>query len=511
MKLRSYIALALAALMPFLMAASCNMQASISGINAFANPTTISSGGVSSLGATVIGTSTFNPGVTWSIVSGGGTLSSNAGANVTYTAPTVSVQTPVQIKAVAAGDANFSQTLALSVTPVVAGTKPVISSFTASPASLPAGGGNTTLAWTVSGATSLSIDGGVGVVTGQGSKSVPIINAKTFTLTATNATGSSTATVNITVAVVTDKTPPFVASVSPEDGAAGVTASTPIVVTFNEPMDQPATQTAFESLSLPASSLSFSWDTAGTILTIKPNAPLEYAKGTTLSAPRKTYVYTLTAAAKDKAGNSLVPVTSGFTTLLEITATLTSQFDLQGSLGLRKNGTFASSIALIVGDNEEDTAYRSFLSFDLTSLPNTLLASDISSATLKLYKNTVIGDPYLYLNPPCDGTTQCDEYASVNLDHMDYGVSLEGTDFNTAALANLGVMDSLYVAVQTYAQANVLNAVLEDLAKRASRENRSQYRLSFPVLTDGGKKVDYVAFSISPGTSPALVLEYKIP
>jgi Bacterial Ig-like domain len=483
----------------------------ITGIDATASPASLSSGGSSSLSATVNGVGTFNSNVNWSIVSGGGGLSSNTGSNVTYTAPSVIVQTTVEVKATSAGDANFSKTLTFIVSPVVATAKPVISSFTASPTSLPVGGGNTTLAWNVTGSTSLSIDQGVGVVTGQSSKSVPVLSAKTFTLTATNATGSSTATVNVTVAVVTDKTPPFITSISPEDGATGITASTPIVVTFSEPMDQPATQTAFESLSLPTSSVGFSWDTAGTTLTVKPNAPLEYAKGTTLSTPRKTYVFTFTAAAKDKAGNSLVPVTSGFTTLLEMTATLTSQSDIQGSVGLRKNGSFASSIALLVGDNEEDTAYRSFLTFDLTSLPSALSASDISSATLKLYKNSVLGDPYLNLVVPCDGVNQCDEYASVSLDHVDYSLGLEGTDFSTPTLANLGVMDSLYIAVQTYAQANVLNAVLDDLAKRASRENRSQYRLSFPVLTDNGKKADYVAFSISPSTSPALVVEYKTP
>ena len=487
-----------------------NIVNAINAITATATPTTVTSAGSSSLNAAVSGTGTFNQAVNWNVISGGGSLSSGTGSSVTYTAPSVTTQTTVQIKATAAGDANFSQTLSLTVTPVVVGTKPVISSFTASPASLPASGGNTTLAWNVTGATSLSIDQGVGGVTGQTSKSVQVLSAKTFTLTASNANGSSTATAAVTLEVVSDKTPPSIVSITPDDGATGVTATTPIVVTFSEPMDQPATQTAYQSVSLPASSVSFSWDATGTILTITPNAPLEYAKGTTLSTARKTYVLTLTAAAKDKAGNSLVPVTSGFMTLLEMTATLPRQFDLSGSVGLRKDGTFASSIGILVGDNEEDTAYRSFLTFDLTSVPNSLPNSDISSATLKLYKNTVIGDPYLNLVVPCDGTNQCDQYASVNLDHVDYLIGLEGTDFNTPSLANLGVMDSLYVPVKTYAQANVLSAVQDDLSKRASRENRSQYRLSFPVLTDGGKTADYVAFSISPGTSPVLVLEYKI-
>ncbi len=77
---------------------------------------------------------------------------------------------------------------------------PVIASFTASPASV-APGGSSTLSWSVSGATSLSIDGGVGTVTGT---SVPVTPGATttYTLTAVNAAGSTlSAPVTVTVAV----------------------------------------------------------------------------------------------------------------------------------------------------------------------------------------------------------------------------------------------------------------------------------------------------------------------
>jgi len=44
------------------------------------------------------------------------------------------------------------------------GTEPQITSFTATPASLPTGGGTVELAWSVTGATSLSINQGIGAV-----------------------------------------------------------------------------------------------------------------------------------------------------------------------------------------------------------------------------------------------------------------------------------------------------------------------------------------------------------
>lgn len=74
---------------------------------------------------------------------------------------------------------------------------PGISSFTATPGSV-APGGSSTLAWTVSGATSLSIDPGVGPVTGTSRVVRPSVTT-TYTLTASGAAGSSTATATVVV------------------------------------------------------------------------------------------------------------------------------------------------------------------------------------------------------------------------------------------------------------------------------------------------------------------------
>jgi hypothetical protein len=87
----------------------------VTGIEASATPSTIASAGTSSLTATVSGTGAFDPSVNWSIVSGGGGLSSATGGNVTYTAPTVTSNTSVQIKAAATGDSSISKTLQVSV------------------------------------------------------------------------------------------------------------------------------------------------------------------------------------------------------------------------------------------------------------------------------------------------------------------------------------------------------------------------------------------------------------
>ena len=80
---------------------------------------------------------------------------------------------------------------------------PTISSFTATPLTITAGQ-QVTLSWSVSGATSVSINNGVGDVTYVTSKTVAPAATTQYTLTATNANGSKTASVTITVTATHD-------------------------------------------------------------------------------------------------------------------------------------------------------------------------------------------------------------------------------------------------------------------------------------------------------------------
>ena len=89
-----------------------------------------------------------------------------------------------------------SATLTVNPSP----TAPVIASFTASPSTINLGQ-TTTLAWAVTGATSLSINQGVGTVTGLTSTQVTpsAIGTITYILTATNSIGSPTTNAQVTV------------------------------------------------------------------------------------------------------------------------------------------------------------------------------------------------------------------------------------------------------------------------------------------------------------------------
>jgi len=78
------------------------------------------------------------------------------------------------------------------------GELPIILSFTANPASI-APGEESLLSWSVTGATSLSIEPGIGVVQGSSQTVIPGVTTQ-YTLVAVNASGSTSAQVTVTVA-----------------------------------------------------------------------------------------------------------------------------------------------------------------------------------------------------------------------------------------------------------------------------------------------------------------------
>jgi uncharacterized repeat protein (TIGR01451 family) len=84
---------------------------------------------------------------------------------------------------------------------------PVCKNFTASPSSLPVGGGNVTLNWEVTDASSVSIAPTVGAVGLTGSRSVNVTQGTTYVLTATDTNGDQT-TCSAPVAVA-DPSPVF--------------------------------------------------------------------------------------------------------------------------------------------------------------------------------------------------------------------------------------------------------------------------------------------------------------
>lgn len=147
---------------------------------------TLETGGTQRFVATVTGTS--DTAVAWSAT--GGEVSSEG----VYTAPAVAGT--YTVRAVAHADASRSATATVTVV-APPPPPPTLAHFEASPASITAGEG-TTLSWEVTGATQLDLEPEPGQVTGA-SVVVHPASTRTYTLTATNASGSVTASTQVTV------------------------------------------------------------------------------------------------------------------------------------------------------------------------------------------------------------------------------------------------------------------------------------------------------------------------
>jgi hypothetical protein len=145
-----------------------------------ASPATLSSGGSSTLSWTVINANTV------SIDHGIGTVNSAGQRTVSVTATTSYTLTAVN----SAGTSTARATVTVSLLPVI--------TFTASPATI-SSGGSSTLSWSVANATSVSIDQGIGVVDSIGRSGVNPAATTTYTLTAVNSSGTSTAHATVTV------------------------------------------------------------------------------------------------------------------------------------------------------------------------------------------------------------------------------------------------------------------------------------------------------------------------
>ena len=154
--------------------------------------------------------------------------------------------------------------------------QPIINSFNASPASVSAGE-SSTLSWTVTGATSVSIDQGIGNVALMGSRVVAPPATAIYTLTASSSSVTVTATAQV---VVSGAAPP--PSPTPSPTPTGL----PVINYF----------TIYPSSVTFGSSVTMSWSvTNATAVTIDNGVGTMPVSGSTTIMPVADTIYTLTA------------------------------------------------------------------------------------------------------------------------------------------------------------------------------------------------------------------------
>lgn len=174
---------------------------------------------------------------------------------------------------------------------------PVIDSFYADPPSILAGE-SSMLSWKVSGATTVSIDQGIGPVSVTGTRAVAPSETTTYTLTATNVAGSVIVTTQVMVSAISPPAPipPAPAPTKPTD--------VPVVNYF---FANPNTITAGNSITL-------SWSVSGaTSVTIDQGIGTFASSGSTTVFPASstTYILTATNSAGSTVATTQVIVESG--------------------------------------------------------------------------------------------------------------------------------------------------------------------------------------------------------
>ncbi len=298
----------------------------------------------------------------------------------------------------------------------------------------------------------------------------------------------------------TDTDPPTVISVFPQDGYHGFKRGQAITIGFSEPMDAAATEGAFQLLDSAGApvAVSFSWEDEGRRLVAAPVDPVAYSA----DASYTNYRLLLSTGAKDKAGNPLAQgLDVTFSTLRRVTATLTSEaidgMVFSGSSHL----TYDDLDHIWVGDRDTNRCVYGYFSFALTGLPEDL--EEVYDARFFAYATGVEGTPYNDLG------------GWLLLDHVDYGDSLDGSDFDLAPLSDPDNNPETLQASDGWSTGwfvvgNLQRWLQGDLD---AGRNRIQLRYRFADCTDGDGSHDtlHLTSAESSSNQPYLEVDYLVP
>ncbi|MBN1169011.1 DNRLRE domain-containing protein [Candidatus Woesebacteria bacterium] len=171
---------------------------------------------------------------------------------------------------------------------------------------------------------------------------------------------------------------------------------------------------------------------------------------------------------------------------------LPPQKDLEGFRSSNGSGSTSSNIR---AGRDNELVTRAFISFDITVIPED---AEIISATIRLFQTKTLGNPYK-------------SGGDLLIDHLDYGDSLDSTDFSTPALIS-GFEIFSEKSATGWREADVTDQLVNDLV---SARPSTQYRLHFEKEVVGDdENGDFAYFESSEntqrsGNTPELVINYK--
>lgn len=336
----------------------------------------------------------------------------------------------------------------------------------------------------ISGAVSWDASGAIYTLTPNAALAGNTLYTVTIAASAKDQAGNPLAApkvLSFTTAAGADTTAPLLSSSLPAASELGVARASNISVSFNEPMNQAATQAAF-SITAPAGheSGAFSWSADGKTMTFNPQ--VSFAYGAAVS-------WRLTNAAADLAGNTLFKTAvQSFTVVRQGTMVLETVPALDGHVS-SGGAISAGGLVSLVGDNQSNTHYRSFLSFDLGALPANTVR--LTGATLYAFLGSEAGDAVGTLG------------GAAKVERVDYGPTLNASDFDLARFP--GSLDSVDLIASSTSgwkfTALVGLGVLADWTDRANRGGRTQFRVRFPTTFSDNATSDFVQLHTSESSS----------
>ena len=164
--------------------------------------------------------------------------------------------------------------------------------------------------------------------------------------------------------------------------------------------------------------------------------------------------------------------------------------------GFRSSNGSGSTNSNIRAGRDNELVTRAFLSFDITDIPEGV---EIISSELRVFQTKTLGNPYKV-------------GGNLLIDHLNYGDSLDGSDFSTPALlSNFEIFSDK--PTTGWRKVDVTNQVINDLV---SARPSTQFRIHFEKEIIGGdENGDFAYFESSEntqhsGNTPELVIEYTL-
>jgi len=352
---------------------------------------------------------------------------------------------------------------------------PAVQSFEAAPAVLSAGE-YSTLTWTVKGASKVVIDNNIGNVALSGNMPVSPGVTTTYTITASNSLGSTSARTQIIVA---------------GSAVQEATGKSPLIQSFYSD----------KNYVNPGDAVTLYWNTAeATQVSLEPGGRVS-TPGSKVVSPYVTSDYVLTASNPYGSVRSVVTVVVNAASGSQAGqkgVVLSTIPEESGSL-VKNNTVYTVQEVACVGDTTANLASRAFLSFNITGIPQNAV---IEQATLDLSGYGQIGNPTY-------SVSNWGNMGALEVYFYQYGVlaNLDTMAYNRPAMPVSEGDITDYPISPWYVDVTSSSAgeqVIQNLVR--SGQTRCQFRIQFFTSTNWDGKADMLCFD-----DAKLIVKYIIP